>query len=56
MKINKTGYILLNLILLASIVVGFYELVDIKTLVSVFITPAFIVSAFIRYNGKKKEV
>mgnify|MGYP003681071324 CR=1 FL=1 len=35
--------------------VGFYELIDIKTLVGVFITPAFIISASLRYKSKKEK-
>ena len=41
MNINKTGLNILNALLFISIIVGFYELVEIKTLVGVFITPAF---------------
>ena len=41
MNINKTGFNILNALLFISITVGFYELVEIKTLVGVFITPAF---------------
>jgi len=55
MKINKTGYIILNIILFVSIIVGFYELIDIKTLVGVLITPAFIVSVSLKY-GRKKDI
>ncbi len=55
MEINKTGYFILNMILFAAIIVGFYELIEIKTLVTVFITPALIVSASLRYGTKKKK-
>lgn len=57
MKINRTGFILLNIILFAAIIVGYYELVKIKALVSIFITPAFIISASLQYGKKdhKKE-
>ena len=41
MNINKAGFLILNILLFISITVGFYELVEIKTLVGVFITPAF---------------
>ena len=55
LKINKIGYHILNIILFASIIVGFYELIDIKTLVGVFITPAFIISASLGYKSKKEK-
>ena len=55
MKINKIGYHILNAILIISIILGFYELIDIKTLVGVFITPAFIISASLRYTNKKEK-
>ena len=55
MKINKAGYYILNAILFISIIVGFYELIDIKTLIAVFITPAFIISASLRYKSKKEK-
>ncbi len=55
MKINKIGYHILNIILFASIILGFYELIEIKTLVAVFLTPAFIISASLRYGTKKKK-
>ena len=55
MKINKVGYYILNAILFISIIIGFYELIDIKTLVGVFITPAFIISASLRYKSKKEK-
>jgi len=55
MKINKTGYYILNGILFISIILGFYELIGIKTLVGVLITPAFIISASLRYIGRKKK-
>ena len=55
MKINKIGWHILNVILFASIIVGFYELIDIKTLVGVFITPAFIISASLHYQSKKEK-
>lgn len=54
MKINKTGYYFLNAMLFIAIIVGFYELIDIKTMVGVFITPAFIISASLRYKSKKR--
>jgi len=53
MNINKTGFNILNALLFISIIVGFYELVEIKTLVGVFITPAFIVAASLSYKSKK---
>ncbi len=56
MKINKVGYYILNAILFISIIVGFYELIAIKTLVGVFITPAFIISASLRYKSKKEKI
>jgi hypothetical protein len=53
MNINKTGFNILNALLFISVIVGFYELVEIKTLVGVFITPAFIVAASLKYKSKK---
>jgi hypothetical protein len=53
MNINKTGFYILNALLFISIIVGFYELVEIKTLVGVFITPAFIVAASLVINLRK---
>ena len=50
MTINKTGYHILNAILFSATIVGFYELIDIKTLAGVFLIPALIVSAFLRYK------
>lgn len=55
MKINKVGYYILNAILFISIILGFYEVIDIQTLVGVFITPAFIISASLRYNSKNEK-
>lgn len=55
MKINKTGYHILNAILFASIILGFYEIIDIKTLVGVFISPAFILAASLGYKSKKER-
>ena len=55
MKINKVGYYILNAILFISIILGFYEVIDIQTLVGVFITPAFIISASLRYKSKKEK-
>jgi hypothetical protein len=55
MKINKTGFIILNLILFAAIIVGFYELIEIKSLVAIFITPAFIISASLQYGQKNRK-
>ena len=53
MNINKTGFYILNILLLLSIILGFYELVEIKTLVGVFITPAFILAVSLSYKSKK---
>jgi hypothetical protein len=53
MNINKIGFCILNILLLLSIIIGFYELVEIKTLVGVFITPAFILAASLSYKSKK---
>ena len=55
MKINKVGYYILNAILFISIILGFYEIIDIQTLVGVFITPAFIISASLQYKSKKEK-
>jgi hypothetical protein len=55
MNINKTGFNILNALLFISIIVGFYGLVKIKTLVGVFITPAFIVAASLVINLRKME-
>jgi len=54
MNINKTGFYILNILLFISIIMGFYEIVEIKTLVGVFITPAFIVAASLIYKSKKE--
>ncbi|WP_019037293.1 hypothetical protein [Psychroflexus tropicus] len=56
MNINKKAWYALNLMLLLSLVIGHYELVEIKTLVAVFITPAFIVSASLSYKAKKEKL
>jgi len=53
MNINKTGFNILNALLFISITVGFYDLVEVKTLVGVFITPAFIVAASLSYKSEK---
>ncbi|RKS42779.1 hypothetical protein BC962_3066 [Gillisia mitskevichiae] len=55
MKINRTGFILLNIILFAAIIVGYYELVEIKELVSIFVIPAFIISASLQYGQKDRK-
>ena len=55
MNINKTGFYILNILLLLSIILGFYELVEIKTLVGVFITPAFIVAASLGLKAKRQK-
>jgi len=55
MNINKKAWHALNLMLLLSLIIGYYELVEIKTLVAVFITPAFIVSASLSYKAKKEK-
>jgi len=56
MNINKTGFNILNALLFISITVGFYDLVEIKTLVGVFITPAFSVAASLGFKSKKAKV
>jgi len=56
MKINKTGFYILNALLFISIILGFYEFIDIKTLVGVFITPAFIILVSLRYKRTKEKV
>jgi hypothetical protein len=56
MNINKRGWYALNLMLLLSLIIGYYELVEMKILVAVFITPAFIVSASLRYKAKKEKL
>lgn len=50
MKIHKAYYYVLNTILFLTIIFGYYELVSIKTLVAVFIIPAFIMAVSL---GKK---
>lgn len=55
MKINKTGFYILNAILILTIIFGHYELVEIKTLVAVFITPAFIMAVSLGYKSKKEK-
>lgn len=54
MYINKSGFYVLNSILVLTIIIGHYELVSIKTLVAVFVTPAFTVSASLMYKTKSK--
>ena len=55
MKINKTGFIILNIILFAAIIVGYYELIEIRTFVTIFIIPAFIISASLQYGQKNRK-
>ena len=53
MKVNKYAFYALNVILTVTMLVGSFELVEMKTLVDVFIIPAFIVSISLRYKAEK---
>lgn len=55
MKINKRGWHALNFMLLLSLIIGYFELIETKTLVAVFIIPAFIISASLRYKSNKEK-
>jgi hypothetical protein len=51
MKVNKYSFYALNVILIVAMILGSYELVEMKTLVDVFIIPAFVISASLRYKA-----
>ena len=58
-KKNKFGLIILNSLLFTGIIVGQYELLDLKSVIYIFIVPAFIISASLfplmkNYSSKKK--
>jgi len=55
MRINKKGFIILNLLLLISIIVGQYEWISPKSVINIFVVPAFIISASLQYGTKKKK-
>ena len=58
MKINRIGYFLLNCLLFAAILVGYYEVLELKSVVAIFTVPAFIISASLQYGlqkGKKPK-
>ena len=55
MKINKAGFIILNLLLFIAIIVGQYEWISPKSVIHVFVIPAFIISASLQYGMKKKK-
>lgn len=55
MKINKTGFYILNGILFSAIVVGQFEWIEARTVLSVFIIPAFIISASLTYGVTKNK-
>ncbi len=55
MKINKTGFVILNLLLFIAIIVGQYEWISPKSVIHVFVIPAFIISASLQYSTKKKK-
>ena len=55
MKINKIGYYILNLVLFAAIIIGQYEWLEPKSVISIFIIPAFIISASLTYKTKEKK-
>ncbi|MGW1456508.1 hypothetical protein ACWBC2_16095 [Salegentibacter agarivorans] len=56
MKINKIGFYILNVILLSAIIIGQYEWIEPRTVISIFIIPAFIISASLTYGVKNKKV
>jgi len=55
MKINKLGYYILNVLLFTAIIIGRYEWIDPKSVISIFILPAFIISATLTYKTKEKK-
>ena len=55
MKINKTGYYILNIVLFAAIIIGHYEWLEPKSVISIFIIPAFIISVSLTYKTKEKN-
>lgn len=55
MKINKTGLFILNAILFSAVVIGHYGWIEPKTVLAVFITPAFIISASLTYGVMNKK-
>ena len=55
MKINKTGFVILNLLLFIAIIVGQYEWISTKSVIHIFVIPAFIVSASLTYKTKEKK-
>lgn len=56
MNIDKKGFYILNVILILTIVIAYYKLVDIKTLIAALVTPAFIISASLSFKSKKGKV
>ena len=55
MKINKTGFYILNVILFSAIIAAQYEWIEPRTVINVFIVPAFIISASLTYRVKNKK-
>lgn len=55
MKINKIGYHILNVLLFAAIILAQYEWIEPKLVISIFIIPAFIISASLTYKTKEKK-
>lgn len=55
MRINKTGFIILNLLLLMSIIIGQYEWIAPRSVINIFVVPAFIISASLQYGTKKMK-
>ncbi|MBZ9629741.1 hypothetical protein LB465_03035 [Salegentibacter sp. LM13S] len=54
MKINKVGFYILNVILLSAIIIGQYEWIEPRTVISILIIAAFIISASLTYGVTKK--
>ncbi|MFN4764117.1 hypothetical protein ACKGJN_13390 [Gillisia sp. Q332] len=55
MKINKIGFYILNVILFSAIIIGQYEWIEPQTVISIFIIPAFIISASLTYGVTNKK-
>lgn len=55
MKINKIAYHILNVLLFAAIIIGQYGWIEAKSVISIFVLPAFIISATLTYNAKDKK-
>ena len=57
-KYNRIGMFLLNMLLLGGIIVGQFEILEVRSVISIFFVPAFVISAALfplKYSRKISE-